>query len=112
MKVFRPQSPLDRMATPIQGKQNKSSRLDRLRVERANCIGQRLRRYVAGMCQRELDLHWQQVFRTHAKPFCELQMVGPAGKVFSARLDTVLWPEQRPPKECLVALSDISARKE
>jgi hypothetical protein len=39
-------------------------------------------------------------------------MVGPAGKIFSARLDTVVGPEQRPPKECLVALSDISARKE
>ncbi|MEO8428496.1 MAG: PAS domain S-box protein [Verrucomicrobiota bacterium] len=83
-----------------------------LGIERAKCIGQSLRRYVAKTCQRDLYLHWQQVFNANAKPFCELQMVGPAGKIFRARFDTVVWPNQSPSRECLVALSDISARKE
>ena len=83
-----------------------------LGIERGRCIGQRLRRYVAAPSQETLYRHWQQVFTANAKPFCELQMIGLAGKVFSARLDSVAWPEQRPPKECLMALSDISAHKE
>lgn len=84
-----------------------------LGLERATLLKQKLSRFVAAESQDDLYLHCRQVFATTDRQSCALRMRQTGGTVFCAQLESIAAiPEEIQPGQCLVALTDITKRKQ
>jgi PAS domain S-box-containing protein len=81
--------------------------------DRQALLKTKLSRFVAAESQDDFYLHCQRVFTTPGQQACELQMHRPDGAAFSGRLETILETAgQGQPAQCLVALSDVTKRRQ
>jgi PAS domain S-box-containing protein len=84
-----------------------------LGLERRALLQKRLSRFVAAESQEDLYVHRQRVFTTTGLHSCELKMRPNDRAAFIGQLECVVEPtEQNQPAQCLMALSDVTERRQ